>query len=153
MPNLDDYKNLTMEALGGSLLSQKAASAKRRRKSGKRDEKINKIIAVLLGTQAIFKTALKDRILEGDDLDLVQKMSDSSAVTEMQALSQVYSGLDEEFLMADNAWELYEQFLKLTELEQDIFFGLFIRRQTNHQGLERNDSLEKQISSQNKVNS
>ena len=53
----------------------------------------------------------------------------------------------------DNAHKLYEQFLELNELEQDIFFGLFIRRQTNHQGLERNDSLEKQISSQNKVNS
>ena len=115
MPNLDNYKNLTMEALGGSLLSQKAASDKRRRRSGKRDEKINKIIAVLLGTQAIFKTALKDRILEGDELELVQKMSDSSAATEMMALSQVYGGLKEEFLMSPNALELYKDYDKNSE--------------------------------------
>ena len=61
--------------------------------------------------------------------------------------------LEDEKQPRDNAHKLYEQFLELNELEQDIFFGLFIRRQTNNKSLERNDSLEKQISSQNKVNS
>ena len=110
MPDLDDYKNISMEELGRSLLSQKAAGDKRRRRRGRKDERINKILAVLLGAQAIFKTALNDRILEGDELELVQKMSDAKAVTEMQTLANVYSGLDEKFLMADNAWELYQDY-------------------------------------------
>ena len=56
--------------------------------------------------------------------------------------------LEDEKQPRDEAFILYEQFLELNELEQDTFFDLFIRRQTKHQGLERNNSLERQISSQ-----
>ena len=45
--------------------------------------------------------------------------------------------LEDEKQPRDEAFELYKQFLKLNKLEQDIFFDLFIRRQTKSQKLER----------------
>ena len=48
--------------------------------------------------------------------------------------------LEDEKQPRDESFLLYQQFLKLNELEQDIFFDLFIRRQTKHQGLERNNN-------------
>ena len=57
-----NYKNMSMEQLGSSLLGQKAAAGARRRRSSKRNEKIQKILAVLLGGQAIFQNAVKDRM-------------------------------------------------------------------------------------------
>ena len=110
MPDLNNYKNMSMESLGSMLIGQKAAGEKRNRRRTKKSDKINKILAVLLGGQAMFKSALKDRLLEIDQLEIVQKMSDSKAATEMQSLAQIYGGLDKDFLLADNAWEKYKDY-------------------------------------------
>jgi len=110
MPDLNNYKNMSMESLGSMLIGQKAAGEKRIRRRTRKDDKINKILAVLLGGQAMFKEALKDRLLEVDQLELVQKMSDSKAATEMQSIAQIYSGLDKDFLLADDAWDKYQDY-------------------------------------------
>ena len=110
MPDLNNYKNMSMESLGSMLIGQKAAGENRNRRRTKKSDKINKILAVLLGGQAMFKSALKDRLLEIDQLEIVQKMSDSKAATEMQSLAQIYGGLDKDFLLADNAWEKYKDY-------------------------------------------
>ena len=63
MPDLNNYKNMSMEDLGKSLLSQQASSRAKSRRRSRKKEKISKAMAILLGGQAMFNKAIADRSL------------------------------------------------------------------------------------------
>ena len=53
MPDLNNYKNMSMEDLGKSLLSQQASSRAKSRRRSRKKEKISKAMAILLGGQEV----------------------------------------------------------------------------------------------------
>ena len=58
---MSNYKNMSMEDLGGALMARQTANRKRARRSQKREDRVMKILAVLLGGQAVFQETVKKR--------------------------------------------------------------------------------------------
>ena len=70
---LNNYQNMSMEDLGKSVLSRQATNRRYARRSMKRDEKIQKVLAVLLAGQAVFDKAAQHRVKEIDEyFDIVE---------------------------------------------------------------------------------
>tara|TARA_Y100000004_G_scaffold49915_1_gene54914 strand:+ start:2477 stop:4435 length:1959 start_codon:yes stop_codon:yes gene_type:complete len=102
-----NYKNMSMEQLGSSLLGQKAAAGARRRRSSKRNEKIQKMLAVLLGGQAIFQNAVKDRMSEHKAFADIMSKKNKKFVAEMKVVGNVLDAIPTNIIDSENAYDEY----------------------------------------------
>jgi len=102
-----NYKNMSMEQLGSSLLGQKAAAGARRSRSSKRDEKVKKILAVLLGGQAVFQNAVKDRMTEHKAFADILSKKNKKFVAEMKVVGNVLDAIPTNIIDSENAYDEY----------------------------------------------
>ena len=98
---------MSMEQLGSSLLGQKAAAGARRRRSSKRNEKIQKMLAVLLGGQAIFQNAVKDRMSEHKAFADIMSKKNKKFVAEMKVVGNVLDAIPTNIIDSENAYDEY----------------------------------------------
>lgn len=88
---IDNYKNMSVSELGGSLLQRKGEIAEQQRKRDKKDMRVQQALAVLLAGQGLMKNAFKRRqkeLANQQTLDLLTAESDSKQI---QNLSTIYN--------------------------------------------------------------
>ena len=107
MPDLENYKNMSMESLGKSLLGQQAASRSSRRRKSRKKENISKALAILLGGQAIFNRAVQDRSKELDSFNTIMARKNKKFVAEMKIVGNVLDGIPVNKIASINAYEQY----------------------------------------------
>ena len=115
MPDLDNYKNMSMESLGKSLLSQQASNRSRSRRKSRKKEKISKALAILLGGQAIFNRAIQDRSKELDSFNTIMARKNKKFVAEMKVIGNVLDSLPTELIDSKDA---YQQYLNSPSLQR-----------------------------------
>ena len=79
-------KNMSLSDLGGALLSRSSKIRSQRESRSKRQEKVNKILAVLLGGQAIFQKVAQNRM---KDLDGIAKRMQSGTKKQAKQLMEI----------------------------------------------------------------
>ena len=117
MPDLSNYKNMSMESLGKSLLGQQAASRAKSRKKSRKKEKISKAMAILLGGQAIFNRAVQDRSKELDSFNTIMARKNKKFVAEMKIVGNVLDAIPVNIIDSKNA---YEQYKNSSSLQRDF---------------------------------
>ena len=117
MPDLENYKNMSMESLGKSLLGQQAASRSSRRRKSRKKEKISKALAILLGGQAIFNRAVQDRSKELDSFNTIMARKNKKFVAEMKIVGNVLDAIPVNIIDSKNA---YEQYLNSPSLQRSF---------------------------------
>ena len=115
MPDLDNYKNMSMESLGKSLLSQQASNRSRSRRKSRKKEKISKALAILLGGQAIFNRAIQDRSKELDSFNTIMARKNKKFVAEMKVIGNILDSLPTELIDSKDA---YQQYLNSPSLQR-----------------------------------
>jgi hypothetical protein len=101
-----NYSRMPIGELGTALLSRQAGQ---RSKAGSRRrgaEKINNILAVLLGGQALFNKMANQRVKELESLNTVNKYKDAKLVKKMNMVGTALKSIDADILTSDNALEL-----------------------------------------------
>lgn len=104
---LNNYQNMSMEDLGKSLLSRQATNRRSARRSMKRDEKIQKVLAVLLAGQAVFDKAAQHRVKEVDEYFDIVKNQDKNMIAKMNIVGRVGQALPLNLIKAENPYALY----------------------------------------------
>ena len=117
---LSNYKGMSVEELGGSLLQRQEQQRKKAAKSAKKSERIQKGLAVLLATQGIFKNQFNKRQEELKELKTLDLLNADNDTKKLNYLSSFVNIIPENF-EADkplnnkvntfmNTPELYNQF-------------------------------------------
>lgn len=117
---LKNYKNMSMENLGSVLLQRQAHNRRRVRRKQKREDRILKIMAVLLGGQAVFQENYKNRAAEIDSLHTIAKKRNQKMAAEMVIVGGVLKALPEELIRSDNAWARYMEESKQGDAYQKL---------------------------------
>ena len=117
MPDLNNYKNMSMEDLGKSLLSQQASSRAKSRRRSRKKEKISKAMAILLGGQAMFNKAIADRSKELDSFNTIMARKNKKFVAEMKIIGNVLDSLPVNVIDSKDA---YQQYLKSPSLQRSF---------------------------------
>ena len=104
---LSNYQNMSMEDLGKSLLSRQATNRRSARSRIRRDEKIQKVLAILLGGQAIFDKAAQHRVKEVDEYFDIMKNQDKNMIGKMNIVGRVGQALPLNLIKAENPYALY----------------------------------------------
>lgn len=89
---IKNYKNMSVEELGSSLLARKDDLQRQAQKSAKKDARIQQALAVMLGTQAVFKNAFGRRqkeIQATQKLDLLNVESDAKTINNISAITRM----------------------------------------------------------------
>jgi len=103
---MSNYSSMPIGELGTALLSRQAGQRSKSRSRRKRAEKINNILAVLLGGQAVFNKMANQRVKELESLNTVNKYRDAKLVKKMNMVGTALKSIDADILTSDNALEL-----------------------------------------------
>ena len=103
---IKNYSSMPIGELGDALLSRQAGQRSKTRRRRRKAEKVNNILAVLLGGQAVFNKLASQRIKEIDSLNTVNKHKDSMLVKKMNMVGKALKSIDADILTADNALDL-----------------------------------------------
>jgi hypothetical protein len=104
---IKNSSTMSMEELGSSLLDRQTQQKAVSRRNARKDQKMQKVLAVLLGGQAIFQNTLGNRLSELDDAKTIEKLGDENMISIANQTARIFSGLPADFLQADDAWEQY----------------------------------------------
>ena len=104
-----NYKSMSMEQLGSSLLGQKAARGQARRRRSRKDEKIQKLLAILLGGQAVFQDAVKGRLADLKELQSDYKLNQKQVAEKAQIIGKLAEAIPTRILNAENPYAAYTQ--------------------------------------------
>jgi len=88
---VDNYKNMSVSELGGSLLQRKGELAAQQRKRDKKDMRVQQALAVLLAGQGLMKNAFKRRQKELTNQQTLDLLSSESDAKQIQNLSTIYN--------------------------------------------------------------
>ena len=80
---MSNYSSMPIGELGTALLSRQAGQRSKSRSRRRRAEKVNNILAVLLGGQAVFNKMASQRVKELESLNTVNKYKDAKLVKKM----------------------------------------------------------------------
>jgi hypothetical protein len=116
---IKNSSTMSMEELGSSLLARQTQQKAVARRNARKDQKMQKVLAVLLGGQAIFQKTLANRLSELDDAKTIEKRSDDIMVSKANQTARIFSGLPADFLQADDAWEQYNN----NKSYSDLFYS------------------------------
>jgi len=75
---MSNYKNMSIEELGGSLLQRQSDQAAAAAKRAKKQDRVQQALALMLTGQAIFKGAYNKRSKELDDRMAFDEINNSS---------------------------------------------------------------------------
>lgn len=103
---IKNYSSMPIGELGDALLSRQAGQRSKARSRRRKAEKINNILAVLLGGQAVFNKTASQRVKELESLNTVNKYKDSILVKKMNMVGKALKSIDADILTADNALDL-----------------------------------------------
>jgi len=101
-----NYSRMPIGELGTALLSRQAGQRSKSRSRRRRAEKVNNILAVLLGGQAVFNKMASQRVKELESLNTVNKYRDAKLVKKMNMVGRALKSIDADILTSDNALEL-----------------------------------------------
>jgi hypothetical protein len=113
---INSLPNMSMEDLGSSLLARQSQQRAVARRNAKKDEKMQKVLAVLLGGQAIFQKTLANRLDELDDAKIIEKLNDEKMISVANQTARIFSGLPADFLQSDDAWDQYNNNKEYSDL-------------------------------------
>ena len=94
---INSLPNMSMEDLGSSLLARQSQQRAVASRNAKKDEKMQKVLAVLLGGQAIFQKTLANRLDELDDAKTIEKLNDEKMISVANQTARIFSGLPADF--------------------------------------------------------
>lgn len=94
---MSNYKSMSVEELGGSLLKRQEDINKRNAKRARKNERIQQALALMLTGQAIFKGAYKKRSKELDDRMAFDAINNSAQAKQISGLSNVISIIPDNF--------------------------------------------------------
>jgi hypothetical protein len=103
---ISNYSSMSIGDLGDALLSRQAGQRSKSRSRRRRAEKVNNILAVLLGGQAVFNKLANQRVKELESLNTVNKYRDAKLVKKMNMVGRALKSIDADILTSDNALEL-----------------------------------------------
>ena len=103
---ISNYSSMSIGDLGDALLSRQAGQRRKSRSRRRRAEKVNNILAVLLGGQAVFNKLANQRVKELESLNTVNKYRDAKLVKKMNMVGTALKSIDADILTSDNALEL-----------------------------------------------
>tara|TARA_Y100000361_G_scaffold133729_1_gene132208 strand:+ start:476 stop:2560 length:2085 start_codon:yes stop_codon:yes gene_type:complete len=103
---ISNYSSMPIGQLGDALLSRQAGQRSKSRSRRRRAEKVNNILAVLLGGQAVFNKLANQRVKELESLNTVNKYKDAKLVKKMNMVGTALKSIDADILTSDNALEL-----------------------------------------------
>lgn len=103
---MSNYSSMPIGELGTALLSRQAGQRSKSRSRRRRAEKVNNILAVLLGGQAVFNKMANQRVKELESLNTVNKYRDAKLVKKMNMVGTALKSIDADILTSDNALEL-----------------------------------------------
>ncbi len=106
---MSNYKNMSMEDLGGALMARQTANRKRARRSQKREDRVMKILAVLLGGQAVFQETVKKRNSELDSLHTIANLKNKKMAEDMRIVGGILQSIPEEILVGGDALAQYNK--------------------------------------------
>ena len=116
---INSLPNMSMEDLGSSLLARQSQQRAVASRNAKKDEKMQKVLAVLLGGQAIFQKTLANRLDELDDAKTIEKLNDEKMISVANQTARIFSGLPADFLQSDDAWDQYNN----NKSYSDLFYS------------------------------
>jgi len=116
---IKNSSTMSMEELGSSLLARQTQQKAVARRNARKDQKMQKVLAVLLGGQAIFQKTLANRLGELDDAKTIEKLGDENMISIANQTARIFSGLPADFLQADDAWEQYNN----NKSYSDLFYS------------------------------
>ena len=102
-------KNMSLSDLGGALLSRSSKIRSQRESRSKRQEKVNKILAVLLGGQAIFQKVAQNRMKDLDGIAKRMQSGTKKQAKQLMEISTVLKDVDPTMLSNPNALEEYKK--------------------------------------------
>ena len=94
---MKNYKNLSVESLGSSLLSRKEDVERKRAKQMRKDNRIQQGLAVLLAGQGLFKNTFKRRNKELEDLQTLNLLNVESHTSKINNMGKFMSVIPENF--------------------------------------------------------
>jgi hypothetical protein len=104
---LKNYKNMSMEQLGSALMARQATNRSKAQKRYDHDERINKILAVLLGGQAIFKENTKNKLKDLNSLETELKFTQRDTVSKAKIIAQLGKVIPEHIIKAEDPYQAY----------------------------------------------
>jgi hypothetical protein len=102
-------KNMSLSDLGGALLSRSSKIRSQRESRSRRQEKVNKILAVLLGGQAIFQKVAQNRMKDLDGIAKRMQSGTKKQAKQLMEISTVLKDVDPTMLSNPNALEEYKK--------------------------------------------
>ncbi len=94
---MSNYKNMSIEELGGSLLQRQSDQAAAAAKRAKKQDRVQQALALMLTGQAIFKGAYNKRSKELDDRMAFDAINNAAQAKQMSGLSNVISVIPDNF--------------------------------------------------------
>ena len=86
---MNNAKSMTMEQLGSALIGRASRIRTSRQKQFDKREKIDKILAMLLGTQAIFKENVKRQTSNLGDLEVELKYNQRETIAKAKIIATI----------------------------------------------------------------
>ena len=106
---ISNYKSMSMGDLANNLLSRQDRIRKANKRTAHRADKVNKILGVLLGTQAVFNKNAQARLAEIDAGNLVLGKKNEKLLDELQIVGKTLKEIPVEMI---NSATAYQDFLK-----------------------------------------
>lgn len=85
---ISNYKSMSMGDLANNLLSRQDRISKTNKRKAHRADKVNTILGVLLGTQAVFNKNAQTRLAEIDTLDLALRKKNKKFLSELNVVGR-----------------------------------------------------------------
>jgi len=106
---ISNYKSMSMGDLANNLLSRQDRIGRANKRTAHRADKVNKILGVLLGTQAVFNKNAQARLAEIDAGNLVLGKRNKKLLEELQIVGKTLKEIPVEMI---NSATAYQDFLK-----------------------------------------
>ena len=94
---MSNYKNMSIEELGGSLLQRQSDQAAAARKRAKKQDRIQQALALMLTGQALFKGAYKRRMEELETAKTWEARDNKAQAQQINVLSRLIPSIPENF--------------------------------------------------------
>lgn len=119
---ISNYKSMSMGDLANNLLSRQDRISKANKRTAHRADKVNKILGVLLGTQAVFNKNAQARLAEIDAGNLVLGKKNEKLLDELQIVGRTLKEIPVEMI---NSATAYQDFLKDRKVQTDSRNNLY----------------------------
>lgn len=117
---LSNYKEMSVEELGGSLLERQAQQRRQAAKTAKKSERVQKGLAVLLATQGIFKNQFNKRQNELKELKTLDLLNSENTAKRLNSVSSFVSIIPENFEADKPLEERVNTFMNTPELYNQL---------------------------------